>query len=306
MSQAMESNKNKAFWSPRGILLQLACQLLAIAILLAGFAGCSKRYSDIPAYTSLPFREYKNQGVGRFKTSYLAEQIDAYYRGTNPGPIGVSTFVNLDDLYTTSSFGRMVGEQLISELAMKGFDVVELRHADALQFMAPDGEFALSRDVSAIHRQRDLGGIVVGTYSVSPVRVYLNVRLINPSNSLVLSAGSVEMPKTNEISKMLRGGGLPGTLERIPVRHLANSTFPMGMQPARYVDPLEAGSANGAPTWAPNEVAPQFSEPAPSVKPLRRPVAARVEPPPAPVSDISNFLEVVKPEPASVGGSEKK
>ena len=105
----MESNKNNAFWSPRRLLLQLACQLLMIAILLVGFAGCSKRYSDIPAYTPMPFREYMNQGVGRFKTSYLAEQIDAYYRGTNPGPIGVTTFVDLDDLYTTSSFGRRVG-----------------------------------------------------------------------------------------------------------------------------------------------------------------------------------------------------
>jgi hypothetical protein len=114
----------------------------------------------------------------------------------------------------------MVGEQLMSELAMKGFDVVELRHADALQFLDTSGEFALSRDPRAIRGHRNLAAVVVGTYVVSPERVYVNARLIEPSTSLILSAGSVEMSKTRELTKMLRGGSMPGSLERIPVKHL--------------------------------------------------------------------------------------
>jgi len=167
--------------------------------------------------------------VGRFKTSYLAEQFDQFYRGTSPGPIGVTTFVNIDDLYTTSTFGRMLGEQVMSELAMRGFDVIELRHSDALQFLASSGEFALSRDVGFVRKERELGGVVVGTYVVSPVRVYLNARLIDPSTSKVLTAGSVEMPKTEEIAKMLRGGTVSATLERIPVKHIGFSTYPMNL-----------------------------------------------------------------------------
>ena len=204
-----------------------ACVLLLFTLLLT---GCSRRYDDMPAY--LPFSistEEPNRSVGRFKTSYLAEQIDKYYRGTNPGPLGVTTFVNLDDLYSTSSFGRMVGEQLMSELAMRGFDVIELRHADALQFLNTGGEFALSRDVASIRRERDLGGVVVGTYVVSPVRVYLNARLVDPNSSMVLSAGSVEMSKTDEIARLVKGGSVPGTLERIPVKHLGFSTYPMAL-----------------------------------------------------------------------------
>jgi TolB-like protein len=193
---------------------------------LLSLAGCSLRYNDLPAFWPFPVGEYENYGPGRFKTALLAEQIDRHYRGNLPGPIGVTTFVNIDDLYNSSTFGRMVGEQLISELTMKGFDVIELRHADALQFLDSAGEFALSRDVRALRADRTLAAVVVGTYVVSPERVYINARLIEPSTALVLSAGSVEMSKTRELAKLLRAGSTPGALERIPVRHVGAHALP--------------------------------------------------------------------------------
>lgn len=209
--------------------VQRACHpaLLCGAAVILFATACSPRYDDMPAFWPIPTREYDNYGPGRFKTALLADQIDRYYRGSTPGPIGVTTFVNIDDLYASSTFGRMVGEQLMSELAMKGFDVVELRHADALQFLDSSGEFALSRDTRAVRPSRNLGAVVVGTYTTSPERVYLNARLVDPSTSLVLSAGSVEMSKTRELSKLLRGGSVPGSLERIPVRHLGSRASPI-------------------------------------------------------------------------------
>jgi TolB-like protein len=154
--------------------------------------------------------------------------------------------VNVDDLYSTSTFGRILGEQLMSELAMRGFDVIELRHSDALQFLNNEGEFALSREMGAVKRERKLGGILVGTYVVSPDRVYLNSRLLDPSTSMILSAASAEMSKTPEIVKLARAGGFPGTLERIPVKHLGLSTFPMNMNPG-YVQQQWAQEEAGSP-----------------------------------------------------------
>lgn len=209
--------------------LQRVCQVMSVCtgILMVGATGCSPRYDDMPAYWPIPNRDYDNYGPGRFKTALLAAQIDQHYKGSAPGPIGVTTFVNVDDLYTSSTFGRMVGEQLMSELAMKGFDVIELRHTDVLQFLDRGGEFALSRDAGMVRPERNLAGVVVGTYVSSPERVYVNARLIDPSTSVVLSAGSVEMSKTPELSKLLRGGSMPGSLERIPVRHLGNMAKPI-------------------------------------------------------------------------------
>ncbi|NBW39873.1 hypothetical protein EBR25_02600 [bacterium] len=221
---------------------QLSCQigmmlLLSLCLVLG---GCSKRYDNVPAFWPFEFKDYENESVGRFKTSFLAQQIDEYYQGVHPGPIGITTFVNLDDLKTTSSFGRIYGEQLMSELAMRGYDVVELRHADALQFLSNNGEFALSRDVAQVRRERDLGAIIVGTYVVSPVRVYINARLVDPATSKVLSAGSVEMAKTDEIKRLVRGGAFSPTLERIPVKRLGMYTYPMTLNPYYFEEEIAA------------------------------------------------------------------
>ncbi len=215
---------------------QLSCQVRQVLVLtliglLLVLSACNKRYDDLPAGHPLTWYSDEYQGVGRFKTSYLVDQLDEYYRGTNPGPIGVSTFVNVDDLYNSSTFGRVISEQVMSELSMRGFDVVELRHSDAMQFLASDGEFAMSRDVAMVRRERDLGGVLVGTYTISPIRVYLNARLVDPSNSHVVAAGSVEMSKTKEIARLLRGGAFPSTLERIPVKSLNNKSYPMWGNP---------------------------------------------------------------------------
>jgi TolB-like protein len=235
----------------------------------------------MPAYWPIPNKDYDNYGPGRFKTSLLAAQIDRHYRGSAPGPIGVTTFVNVDDLYSSSTFGRMVGEQLMSELAMKGFDVIELRHTDALQFLDRGGEFALSRDAGMVRPERNLAGVVVGTYVASPERVYVNARLIDPSTSVVLSAGSVEMSRTPELAKLLRGGSLPGSLERIPVRHLGNVT--------QQIDPTETSRRR----WSQEEGGWDI----PQVSPLPSgPSAALPSAPVAPKSSVSAPKVVGQPE----------
>jgi TolB-like protein len=229
---------------------QIACQV-ALVLLVVLFSGCSRRYHEVPSYFPVSMWDDENSGVGRFKTAYIVEQLDNLYRGSDPGPIGVTTLVNLDDLYSTSSFGRMYAEQVMSELAMRGYDVVELRHTDALQFMNNGGEFSLSREVGAVKNTRNLGGVLVGTYVTSPERVYVNVRLVDPKTSLVLSAGSVEMNKTKEIAKMLRGGSMSNSMERIPVKHLDYTTYPAMMVPSFMSNRYEMEeSASSAPIAA--------------------------------------------------------
>ncbi|MEY4669871.1 MAG: hypothetical protein RL518_2570 [Pseudomonadota bacterium] len=276
--------------------VQRVCQVLSVCtgILLFGAAGCSPRYDDMPAYWPIPNKDYDNYGPGRFKTSLLAAQIDRHYRGSAPGPIGVTTFVNVDDLYSSSTFGRMVGEQLMSELAMKGFDVIELRHTDALQFLDRGGEFALSRDAGMVRPERNLAGVVVGTYVSSPERVYVNARLIDPSTSVVLSAGSVEMSKTPELSKLLRGGSLPGSLERIPVRHLGNTTQP--------IDPTETSRRRWSqeeggwdiPQVAPVPQSPSAALPGTSVMPKSSSTTPTVVSPPESAMKDAGIGPVVK------------
>lgn len=84
--------------------------------------------------------------------------------------------------------------------------------------------------------------MVVGTYTVSPERVYVNCRLIDPASSMVASVGSVEMYKTAEITRLLRTNNFPPSLERIPVRHLGYGRMP----------PLHYYPYFMPPSWAPD------------------------------------------------------
>ncbi len=199
---------------------------MLLATLILSVSGCSKRYHELPAFASYPVYDVYNNSVGRFKTSYLADQIHAYFRGNVSGPIAIASFVDVDRLYGSSTFGRLLTEQLISELSMRGYNVIELRQSSALQVAMGEGEFALSRELELMQQEQDIAGIVVGTYAVSPIRVYVNARIVDPSTALVISAGSVEMHKTTELTKLLRNNSFPTSLERIPVRHLSYREFP--------------------------------------------------------------------------------
>jgi len=202
--------------------------LLAMAVIVINLSGClSKRYHNLPTFSTLPFGDPKNTSVGRFKTTYLAQQIHAFYNGSSSGPIAITTFVDANNLYSSSAFGRLLSEQLISELAMDGYSVVELRHSEVMQVMLDHGEFGLSRDVSVLKNSRDISGLVVGTYIVSPDRVYINARLLDPNNSYILSAASVEIDRDDEVDRLLRTSQLPVTTERVPVRNLGISSAPV-------------------------------------------------------------------------------
>jgi len=220
------------------MIIQYLGQSISFAILvwaILTMAGCSKRYQDVPAFMPLNLGNPHNYGTGTFKTAYIADQIDYYYRGTSSGPIGITTIVDLNDLYATSAFGRMFAEQLISELVMRGYDIVELRQGDALRFLSDAGEFTLSRDTGAVKRSYDLSAVLAGTYVSSPEKVYVNVRLIDPATSMILSSGSVEIGKTYEIAKMLRSGSFPMNLERVAVKHLASQEYPLTVFQTKYV-----------------------------------------------------------------------
>ena len=227
--------------------LQVVCQLTFLIALMILSLGCTRNVERLYNYA---LSDEEGWERSPFRTAEIATQIDRYYRGVQPGPVGVTTFVDLNDLYKTSSFGRVYAEQLMGELAVRGYDVVELRHADALQFLGgPEGgEFGLSREVSQVRRSRDLGAVIVGTYLASPNRVYINARLVDPSNSAILSAGSVEIDRSKEVAKLLRIGGMPASLERIPVKHLTFGSVPAMQGWAGWrMDPLEMGMAGGTP-----------------------------------------------------------
>lgn len=120
----------------------------------------------------------------------LEKNLEKKYLGTT---YIVTSFANLDRLSETSAFGRLVAENLVHELKVRNWNLVDIRLTKDL-IINDHGEFSLSRDIKKIRESYKVSGIIVGTYSVNRTSVILNARVINLDTGLVISAGQIHLP----------------------------------------------------------------------------------------------------------------
>ena len=100
-----------------------------------------------------------------------------------------STFVNLDNLEQTTPMGRLLSEQISTELTKLGYKMVELRlRQDEILIEEHAGEFLLSRDTEKLMKEYDTQAFLVGTYTVASDIMYVTTRLINPNDNSIINA----------------------------------------------------------------------------------------------------------------------
>lgn len=124
----------------------------------------------------------------------LASQITRGLGGDTPltGVVSMpSAFVDQDNR-SSSSFGRLVGEQMIYELNSRGFPVREARGAAPVR--------AKGKKAPA-----DPLAVLAGSYYVDRENLFVNARLVEASGR-VLRTGSVLIPMTPTLRRML---GIP-------------------------------------------------------------------------------------------------
>ena len=83
----------------------------------------------------------------------------------------VASFVDINNLTSSSPFGRIMAEQVGSRLAQKGYKVIEMKLRQSSVFVEEGkGEFLLSRDLKDISLNHKASAVVVGTYAVVMIR----------------------------------------------------------------------------------------------------------------------------------------
>jgi len=132
--------------------------------------------------------------------------------------VAVSTFVSLDNLYATSSFGRYLGEQMLSSLQQAGLEVVEVRKTPGLLISPDHGEYALSRSMDEISLIQNAQAVVVGTYKVAGQEVFVNARLLRNDDNRVLASADMALP-----------------LDRVSAGLLANESAPRSLRSSQVV-----------------------------------------------------------------------
>lgn len=107
-------------------------------------------------------------------------------------PLIVASFVNVDDLASSSTFGHTMAEMVSTRLAQAGVLIADVRVRAPLVHRA-GGELALSREAVAASRAYDAQAVLVGTYAVMPPRVYASIKVIRATDNIVLAATDTEL-----------------------------------------------------------------------------------------------------------------
>ncbi len=115
-----------------------------------------------------------------------------------------ATFVNIDNLDKTSSFGRIVSEQLGTRFSESGFQVVEMLLRNNVYIKQRQGEFLLSRELRNISAEHNAQAVIVGTYALGRKNVYVTARLIRSRDSVILASYDYSLPLDHDVSFMLK------------------------------------------------------------------------------------------------------
>ncbi len=121
-------------------------------------------------------------------------------------PILVASFVNLDDLSQSSTFGRVASEHFSSRFNQNGYATIEMKLRTNIFIKEGTGELLLSREVGKITAKHRAQTVVVGSYAVAASKVYLTARVINASDGRVLSSYDYNIPIGRDTLKMLLKG----------------------------------------------------------------------------------------------------
>lgn len=115
----------------------------------------------------------------------------------------VCTFVDLKKLYRTSSFGRYLAEQLMSEFQRSEYTVIEMRKSLSVMVQEKRGEYGMSRDPSEISSSVSAGAMLTGTYMPTEEGIIVNAKIIDNRKATLLSSATIVFPRNKLSGKLV-------------------------------------------------------------------------------------------------------
>ncbi len=144
--------------------------------------------------------------------SSLAHQAAQQMVASNPdltrySPMIAATFVSIDNLSQSSTFGRISSEIMASALAQQGMQVREVKMRDSMFIEENVGELILSRQVQRLSSQHNARSILMGTYAQGQDSLYVSARVVRAGDAMVLGSADFRLPLDNNIRSLLEGQG---------------------------------------------------------------------------------------------------
>lgn len=123
----------------------------------------------------------------------------------NPAqPMIIATIVNIDDLNSSSTFGRLVSEQVSARFSQASYSMIEMKFRDFVYMKQDQGELLLTREIKDVAKSHNAQAVIVGTYALSSESVFVNIKVIQPSTNVVLAVHDYTFPVDANIKVMTK------------------------------------------------------------------------------------------------------
>ncbi len=119
-------------------------------------------------------------------------------------PVIAASFVSIDNLFQSSSFGRIVSQQVSSQFSNKGFAVVEMLLRKNVYIKSQSGEFLLSREIQNISAEHNAQAVIVGTYAQGRNSLFVTAKVIDAASNIVIASHDYVLPMGPDTSYMLQ------------------------------------------------------------------------------------------------------
>lgn len=125
----------------------------------------------------------------------LAFQMVENSQFVNPKtPIAVASFVDLDDLETTSWLGNQISESFMHEFQRHGFIVIDYK-ATGIVRVTPKGDFVFSRHYEDLPEYQIIDYFVAGTLVEQEDGYLVNARMVGMLSHVVVATAQTFIPK---------------------------------------------------------------------------------------------------------------
>lgn len=176
--------------------------LLFPALLLGGCAELSLQRSPT-TNTSAP--TWEEAGSNEFiPTNYAAANAlisQAKARGLEiDRPLIAATLVNINALEESSALGRIVTEQISGQFSRSGYKMIEMKFRENVYVKQNVGELVLTREIQQLAQTHKAQAVIVGTYAESDRFVFVNLKVIRPTDNVILASHDYAVP----LNKMVR------------------------------------------------------------------------------------------------------
>jgi TolB-like protein len=116
----------------------------------------------------------------------------------------ITTIADIDNLEDSTSFGRLIAEQLAARFAQRGYIVIEAKLQSGLFMIPRTGEFVLSHQLRQLGQHYRARTVVAGTYAVAKDKVYLTLKMLDCKSSEVISSYAYTLPLGSNTLNLLQ------------------------------------------------------------------------------------------------------